>query len=87
MKTIIHQDDEVTTYRVEKGEQVHIDAPIAVELSLVAIHMKPDGTLSEQPSFVFEMKGPAPVMFVAQISLDKIWPAIEAAIKSKGPLS
>lgn len=88
MKIKVHEDSECPTYLWDKGEQVVIDCPIAAEISPIEIHVKPDGTNLEQPSLVFIMGSPcSPVTFVAQISLSKIWPAIETAIKANGPLS
>jgi len=87
MRTLVKDDPECPTFLWEREEQIVIQLPVIQEVHPIEIHVKPDGTTDEEPSLCFIFHVEAGMCVSAQISLEKIWPAIEAAIKSKGPLS
>lgn len=84
MKTAITDDTECPTYLWEKAP-VHItERTIVGELCPSSIHVIPKGSVNDDPSFLFVLDVPAPgVGFIAQLSFEKLWPAMEAAIKLK----
>ncbi len=85
MKTEITNDDECPAFLWDKGDQVQIDLPVVAQYKPAQIHVLPAGSLDGQPSFVFLLESNQPGLFVcAQITLNKLWPSIEAAIKAKG---
>lgn len=76
----------------EKGKKVELDIPVVSDLLMVEIHVTPEGLTNEHPTFVFVMETDIstpdgrPIHVVTQISFKTLWPAIEAAIQSKGSL-
>lgn len=74
------------TYLWKEGVQIETDLPIISEIGIAEIHVKPDGAVDDKPSLLFLMQTGAGLYVVTQISFDTIWPAIEAAIRSRKDL-
>lgn len=78
----IHDDGEVKTIVWEAGEQILVDNSKhkVVEVRPIVIHVKMDGTLENQPSFMIESTNLNGIKVLAQVSLKKMMHAIAAAL-------
>jgi hypothetical protein len=83
---IVHDGPECDTWVWKAGHQIEIALPVVAQLGVLEIHVKPDGAVDDQPSLCLVMEAPSGLYVLTQISLESIWPAIEAAIKSKRDL-
>lgn len=83
-RKLVKDDSECPIYIWPKEQQIVSTTALIGELDMVEVHIKPDGDIHNQPLFCFVLETPTGHTLAAQISLSKIWPAIEAAIKAKG---
>lgn len=86
-KIRIHEDDECPVYLWDRGEAVDLrdKGPLVIVLP-TEIHICPEGDIYDNPSLFLVMKDTdhGDFQLVTQISLAKLWPAVEAALKVKG---
>lgn len=83
-RKLVHADEECPTYLWPKDVPIILDQPLMGEIPMVEIHVHPTGDENDRPSLIFVLQTPMGVNVAAPISLDKLWPAVEAAIKAKG---
>lgn len=84
---LIKEGPQCDTWLWEHGKQIEISLPVIDELAICEIHVKPDGSIDDKPSLCIVMENQIGIFVATQITFESIWPAIEAAIKSKGALS
>jgi hypothetical protein len=84
---VVAETADCTTFLWKHEEPIEIYVPIVSEITPIEIHVKPDGALDGKPSLCVVMDTGSGFCVYAQLTLETIWPAIEAAIKCKGELS
>lgn len=86
MKKQLNTDDECPCFLWERGDQMDFtDRNVLAELSPSEVHVLPDGSVTNEPTFCFLVPAPAGGSYaLMQISLKKLLPAISAAVKEAG---
>lgn len=80
MSTRITNDDECPTTLLSPGQIIGINPMTgAAQITPRELFIIPEGTVKDEPSFAFIMKDRQGFTYVAQISYEKMLPAIEKA--------
>lgn len=82
MSTQITDDKECPTFLLDAGEKLRVPETCR-ELRPTKLHIFPEGTIKNEPSFAIELKDGYGYTFYAQISLEKFLPAFNKAMEVK----
>jgi hypothetical protein len=86
-RTVVSDHPECPTYLWKASSPIELYLPVVSEIRPVEIHVIPDGSIDNKPSFCLVLETQVGACVAAQIDFETLWPAIEAAIKSRGALS
>lgn len=83
MKKLIANDGTCASYIWDHGDKVELSLqPCLGELTIAEIHIKPDGGSNGLPSLCFILQHANGVKVFAYMDVDKLAPAMSAAINS-----
>lgn len=80
-RQLVKYTDGFFIYRWEKDKPATIEFPIVSEIQPVQIHVIPKGSDTEKPSFLMVFETVVGTHVIAEIDLERIWPAIESGIR------